>query len=68
MAVIAVAIVILFLILQFVRRRVEDPEIWYRTQKLTSYGGTFVVLLVANFVWFQVSNLGALIGVVSASS
>ena len=65
-AVIVVAIIIRFVVLQFVKRRVDDPEIWYRTQKASSYGGTFIVLLVATFVWFQVSNVGAWIGVVSA--
>jgi small-conductance mechanosensitive channel len=60
------AVIIRFLVLRVVRRRIDDTEIWYRTQKATSYGGTFVVLLVITFVWFQVSNVGAWIGVVSA--
>jgi small-conductance mechanosensitive channel len=60
------AVIIRFLVLRIVRRRIDDTEIWYRTQKATSYGGTFVVLLVITFVWFQVSNVGAWIGVVSA--
>ena len=63
--VIAVFIVRL-IILRVVRRRVDDPEIWYRTQKVSSYGGTFIVVVVATFIWFQVSNIGAWVGVVSA--
>jgi small-conductance mechanosensitive channel len=65
-AVIIVAVVVRLVILRIVRRRVDDPEIWYRTQKLSSYGGSFLVILVVTFVWFQVSNIGAWIGVVSA--
>lgn len=60
------AVIIRLLVLRLVHRRIDDTEIWYRTQKATSYGGTFVVLLVITFVWFQVSNVGAWIGVVSA--
>ncbi|MGI9648162.1 MAG: mechanosensitive ion channel family protein [Acidimicrobiia bacterium] len=66
LGVVVAAIIIRFLVLRVVRRRIDDTEIWYRTQKATSYGGTFVVLLVITFVWFQVSNVGAWIGVVSA--
>ena len=64
--VVLAAVIIRLIVLRLVRRRVDDTEIWYRTQKLTSYGGTFIVLLVVSFVWFQVSNIGAWIGVVSA--
>jgi len=66
LGVIVGAIIIRFIVLRVVRRRIDDTEIWYRTQKATSYGGTFIVLLVVTFVWFQVSNIGAWIGVVSA--
>ena len=65
-SVLAAAFIIRLIVLRIVRRRVDDTEIWYRTQKLTSYGGTFVVVIVISFVWFQVSNIGAWIGVVSA--
>ncbi|MBT8201943.1 MAG: mechanosensitive ion channel [Acidimicrobiia bacterium] len=65
-SVLAAAFIIRLIVLRIVRRRVDDTEIWYRTQKLTSYGGTFVVFIVITFVWFQVSNIGAWIGVVSA--
>ena len=64
--VIVASIIVRLIVLRLVRRRVDDTEIWYRTQKLTSYGGTFIVLIVISFVWFQVSNIGAWIGVVSA--
>ena len=60
------AVIVRLIVLRIVRRRIDDTEIWYRTQKVTSYGGTFIVILVVSFVWFQVSNIGAWIGVVSA--
>ncbi len=60
------AIILRTVILRLVRKRVDDTEIWYRTQKVTSYGGTFIVLVAVSFVWLQVSNIGAWIGVVSA--
>ena len=64
--VIVASIIVRLIVLRLVRRRVDDTEIWYRTQKLTSYGGTFIVLIVISFVWFQVSNIGNVIGGVSA--
>lgn len=65
-AIIVVAIVVRFLIVRLVRRRVDDPEIWYRTQKLSSYGGTMIVLLAVTFIWLRVSNFGAWAGLASA--
>lgn len=66
LGVIVAAVIIRFVVLRVVRQRIEDTEIWYRAEKLSSYGGTFLVILVVSFVWFQVSNIGAWIGVVSA--
>ena len=64
--VLVVTIIVRLLVLRTVRRRVADTEIWYRTQKGTSYAGTFIVLLVTSLVWLRVSNVGAWIGVASA--
>jgi small-conductance mechanosensitive channel len=66
LGVVVATIIVRLLVLRFVRRRVEDTEIWYRTQKATSYAGTFIVLLVTSLVWLRVSNVGAWIGVASA--
>jgi small-conductance mechanosensitive channel len=66
LAVIVGAVIVRLVVLRIVRRRVDDTEIWYRTQKVTSYGATFIVLLAVSLVWFQVSNIGAWVGVVSA--
>ena len=41
-AIVVVTIVLRFVVVMLVRRRVDDPEIWYRTQKLLTYGGTMV--------------------------
>ncbi|MDH3606844.1 MAG: mechanosensitive ion channel family protein [Acidimicrobiia bacterium] len=65
-AVVVGVVIVRFVVLRFVKRRIDDPEIWYRTQKTSSYGGTFLVLVVVSLIWFQVSNVGAWIGVVSA--
>ncbi len=65
-AIVAAAIVARFIILRLVRRRVDDPEIWYRAQKLSSYAGTVIVLVAIAFIWLRVSNFGAWIGLASA--
>ncbi len=65
-AIVVVAILVRFVIIRLVRRRVDDPEIWYRTQKLTSYGGTMIALLAVMFIWLRVSNFGAWAGLASA--
>jgi small-conductance mechanosensitive channel len=65
-AIVAAAIVGRFIILRLVRRRVDDPEIWYRAQKLSSYAGTVIVLVAIAFIWLRVSNYGAWIGLASA--
>jgi hypothetical protein len=65
-AIVAAAIVGRFIILRLVRRRVDDPEIWYRAQKLSSYAGTVIVLVAIAFIWLRVSNFGAWIGLASA--
>lgn len=65
-AVVVAVFVFRLIILRVVRKRVDDPEIWYRTQKVSSYGGSFIVVVVATFIWFRVSNIGAWVGVVSA--
>ena len=64
--IIAAVVIVRFIALRIVKRRVKDTEVWYRTQKLTSYGGTFIILLTVGFIWLQVSNFGAWIGLVSA--
>lgn len=66
LAVILGVVIIRVLVLRLVRRRVEDTEVWYNTQKASSYAGTFIVVIVVALVWLQVSNIGAWIGVVSA--
>lgn len=64
--VIIAVFILRLIVLRIVRQRVDDTEIWYRTQKVSSYGGTVIVVIVSTLVWFQVSNIGAWIGVVSA--
>lgn len=64
--IVVTVIVVRLIALRLVKRRVKDTEIWYRTQKLTSYGGTLIVALSIGFIWLQASNFGAWIGLVSA--
>jgi small-conductance mechanosensitive channel len=66
LGVVVVAFIVRLVILRVVRRHIDDTEIWYRTQKVSSYAGTLLVVLVATMIWFRVSNIGAWIGVVSA--
>ena len=50
-AIVLAVVVIRFVILRIVKRRVTDTELWYRTQKLSAYVGTLIVLLTVGFIW-----------------
>jgi len=49
-----------------VHRRIDDPAIWYRTQKLLSYMTTFVGLVVLASIWIEGSGIATYIGLLTA--
>ncbi len=53
-------------VLVVVHRRIEDPAIWYRTQKLLSYTITFVGIVVLASIWIDGSGIATYIGLLTA--
>lgn len=55
-----------WIVLAVVHRRIEDPAIWYRTQKLLSYLITFIGLVVLVSIWIDGSGIATYIGLLTA--
>ena len=52
--------------LWLVRRRVDDPAVWYRARKITSYSVWVVGFIVLAFVWVEGNQFATYLGLVSA--
>jgi len=58
--------VIRWIVLVVVHRRIDDPAVWYRTQKLLSYLITIVGLVVLASIWIQGSGVATYVGLITA--
>jgi small-conductance mechanosensitive channel len=58
--------IIRWFVLVVVHRRIDDPAIWYRTQKLLSYTITFIGLVVLASIWINGSGIATYIGLLTA--
>ncbi|MDH3426116.1 MAG: mechanosensitive ion channel family protein [Acidimicrobiia bacterium] len=52
--------------LAYVHRKVEDPAVWYRARKITSYTVWIVGLIVLIFLWVEGNQFTTYLGLVSA--
>jgi small-conductance mechanosensitive channel len=55
-----------WIVLAIVHRRIDEPNVWYRTQKLLSYLITFIGLVVLVSIWVNGSGLTTYIGLLTA--
>ncbi len=55
-----------WIVLIVVHRRIDDPAVWYRTQKLLSYLITIIGLVVLASIWIQGSGIATYIGLITA--
>jgi small-conductance mechanosensitive channel len=55
-----------WIVLAVVHRRIDDPGIWYRTQKLLSYTITFIGLVVLASIWIEGSGIATYVGLITA--
>jgi small-conductance mechanosensitive channel len=55
-----------WIVLVVVHRRIDDPGIWYRTQKLLSYLITIIGVVVLASIWIQGSGIATYIGLITA--
>jgi small-conductance mechanosensitive channel len=65
-AVIVLLILLRWVVLTVVKRRIDDPSIWYRTRKLLSYSITLVGLVVLASIWLEASGIATYIGFLTA--
>lgn len=52
--------------LAVVKRRVDDPSVWYRARKITSYTVWILGMIVLIFLWVEGSQFTTYLGLVSA--
>jgi small-conductance mechanosensitive channel len=55
-----------WIVLSVVHRRIDDPNVWYRTQKLLSYSITIVGLIVLASIWIEGSGIATYVGLITA--
>ncbi len=55
-----------WIVLSVVHRRIDDPNVWYRTQKLLSYTITLIGLIVLASIWIEGSGLATYVGLLTA--
>ena len=55
-----------WIVLAVVHRRIDDPAVWYRTQKLLSYLITIIGLVVLASIWIEGSGIATYIGLITA--
>ena len=64
--VIVLLILVRWVVLTVVRRRIDDTYVWYRTRKLLSYSITLVGLVVLASIWLEASGIATYIGFLTA--
>jgi small-conductance mechanosensitive channel len=64
--VLAIVVSMRLIVLRVIRHRSADEEIRYRTQKLSAYAGTVIVIIAFGFIWLQAGDVGAWLGLASA--
>lgn len=55
-----------WIVLSVVHRRIDDPNVWYRTQKLLSYTITLIGLVVLASIWIEGSGIATYVGLITA--
>jgi small-conductance mechanosensitive channel len=59
--------VLRWLILRYVHRNVEDPDVWFRSKRIATYTTTIIAALTLAFIWVDAfDSLSTYLGLVSA--
>lgn len=62
-----VVVLLRWVVLRVIHRRIEDPEVWYRARKIATYSATFIVLFFLLRIWLiQFENFATFLGLLSA--
>jgi len=65
-AVVVLLAVVRMVVLAVVHRRIEEPSVWYRARKLTTYAITVVGAVVLASIWIEGSGLATYVGFLTA--
>lgn len=63
---IVVLTLVRILALRLVKHRIDDPSVWYRVRKITSYVVWILGIIILTALWFEGGELTTYLGLVSA--
>jgi small-conductance mechanosensitive channel len=65
--VILVVVLLRWVALRVIHRRIEDPEVWYRARKIATYTSTFIIIFMLLRIWLiEFDNFATFLGLLSA--
>ena len=65
--VVLVVVLLRWVVLRIIHRRIEDPEVWYRARKIATYTATLIIVFVLLRIWLiQFENFATFLGLLSA--
>jgi len=65
--VILVVVLLRWIVLRIIHRRIEDPEVWYRARKIATYTSTFIIVFILLRIWLiEFENFATFLGLLSA--
>ena len=60
-------VVLRWLVLRYVHRTVEDPDVWFRAKRIATYTATFIAAITLAWIWFDAfDSLPTYLALVSA--
>ena len=65
--VVLIVVLLRWVVLRIIHRRIEDPEVWYRARKIATYSATAIVIFFLLRIWLiQFDNFATFLGLLSA--
>ncbi|MGZ8755694.1 MAG: hypothetical protein ACXW15_10960 [Acidimicrobiia bacterium] len=65
--VVLVVVLLRWVVLRIIHRRIEDPEVWYRARKIATYTATLLMVVFLLRIWLiQFENFATFLGLLSA--
>jgi small-conductance mechanosensitive channel len=67
LVVVLIVVLLRWVVLRIVHRRLEDPDVWYRARKIATYTSTLIVFFSLLRIWLiQFENFATFLGLLSA--
>jgi small-conductance mechanosensitive channel len=65
--VVLIVVLLRWVVLRIIHRRIQDPEVWYRARKIATYTATLIVVFFLLRIWLiQFENFATFLGLLSA--